>query len=285
MKQPVNHQKVHELRELLSKSHKNKNKAELIETIHSLQSILASEEIPSEMKGLLKIDEEVELEELKNDELVKIIETTSVKTVNELLKMEFPQTPVPGPLKSQPSTSFTAELNNINFESLIGGPLQAAVTAQTDASIATLDFIRSVGFTYDESDEETITGIRKVEFMYEKSGGFNEDGTPEDPECKTIQVPFLTMLSIPSLRIDYVDIDFNVKLNSVETAETKTDFAIDSSTEFGRKRIKIKASVAFRRSSVHNVKVEKEYALNVKVRAVQDEMPAGLEKILNLLAA
>jgi hypothetical protein len=31
--------------------------------------------------------------------------------------------------------------------------------------------------------------------------------------------------------------------------------------------------------------VKKEYALNVNVKAVQDEMPAGLEKILGMLAA
>jgi hypothetical protein len=50
-----------------------------------------------------------------------------------------------GPLKA-PSTNFSSELNNIDFQKMIGGPLQACVNAQVASSLATVDFINSVGF-------------------------------------------------------------------------------------------------------------------------------------------
>jgi hypothetical protein len=44
-------------------------------------------------------------------------------------------------------------------------------------------------------------------------------------------------------------------------------------------------SASYQRKTATNVEVKKEYALNVNVKAVQDEIPAGLEKILGILAA
>src|SRR5436305_15149842 len=38
------------------------------------------------------------------------------------------------------------ELSSINFESLIGGPLVAAVHAQVQSALATVNFVKQVGF-------------------------------------------------------------------------------------------------------------------------------------------
>jgi hypothetical protein len=49
--------------------------------------------------------------------------------------------------------------------------------------------------------------------------------------------------------------------------------------------VSFKVSASYQRQSASGVKVEKEYSIGVNVKAVQDEMPAGLEKILGMLAA
>ena len=46
-----------------------------------------------------------------------------------------------------------------------------------------------------------------------------------------------------------------------------------------------KVSASYQRKATTGVEVKKEYALNINVKCVQDEIPAGLEKILNMLAA
>ncbi|MGB3587078.1 MAG: DUF2589 domain-containing protein [Tunicatimonas sp.] len=166
---------------------------------------------------------------------------------------------------------FAAELSSIDFEKLISGPLTAAVNAQANASMSTVNFIKEVGF--DDQGQ-----IRMVDFSYKKTG---EDGTPENIE---INVPFISILNIPSLRIETVDIDFNVKLNSVFTKDVSNTFGLNASAQGGWGPVKFKVSASYRRSASTGVKVEKQYTMGVKVKATNDEMPAGLENVLNLLA-
>ncbi|MGB0788738.1 MAG: DUF2589 domain-containing protein, partial [Marinirhabdus sp.] len=60
------------------------------------------------------------------------------------------------------------ELNSLDFNVYIGGPLQAAIQAQTAASMATVNFIQEVGFESD-GDPATADPLRYVDFAYEKS--------------------------------------------------------------------------------------------------------------------
>lgn len=175
-----------------------------------------------------------------------------------------------------PSTKLTDELNNIDFKKMIGGPLQAAIDAQVTSSIATVDFIKSVGF----NDQGELV---MIDFTHKRKD-VKPDGTADEKDI-AIKVPLLAMLPIPSLRIEHVTIDFNVKLNSVETFATSTALGVNADVSGGWGPVKFKVSASYQRKSSTGVEVKKEYALNVNVKAVQDELPAGLEKILNMLAA
>jgi Protein of unknown function (DUF2589) len=181
-----------------------------------------------------------------------------------------------------PSTDHVSELNNIDFRKMIGGPLQAAVDAQVASSLATVDFINTVGFT----EKDTSTGKRDlvmVDFTHTRK---EVDATGAVvPKEIFIRVPLLAMLPIPSLRIEHVIIDFNVKLNSVESSSTSTQLGVNAEVKGGWGPVSFKVSASFQRRTATNVEVKKEYALNVNVKAVQDEIPAGLEKILGMLAA
>lgn len=184
----------------------------------------------------------------------------------------------PGPLRA-PTTNFSSELNNIDFQKMIGGPLQACVNAQVASSLATVDFINKVGFAEVNGKKELVM----VDFSHTRND-VNADGTANKSEVN-IKVPLLAMLPIPSLRIDHVTIDFNVKLNSVETSKVEQSIGVNAEVSAGWGPVKFKVSASYQRKSTTGVEVRKEYALNVNVKAVQDEIPAGLEKILNMLAA
>lgn len=60
------------------------------------------------------------------------------------------------------------ELNSLDFSVYIGGPLQAAVKAQHDASISQVNFIKEVGFVPSEEEDEPVA-LRYVDFNYKKS--------------------------------------------------------------------------------------------------------------------
>ena len=184
-----------------------------------------------------------------------------------------------GPRAATPTTNFTSELNNIDFRKMIGGPLQAAVDAQVASSLATIDFINKVGFSGEGDSRELVM----VDFSHKRK---DVDSTgAEVTKDVALRVPLLAMLPIPSLRIEQVVIDFNVKLNSVESSSTSDALGVDAEVKAGWGPVSFKVSASYQRKTATNVEVKKEYALNVNVKAVQDEMPPGLEKVLGMLSA
>jgi hypothetical protein len=200
----------------------------------------------------------------------------------------FPQ---PALAPGEPSTDLVSQLNNIDFRMMIGGPLQAVVDAQVASSMATVDFIQRVGFDYpvtnkdgkDAPDMSKTPKLRMVNFThYAKKANGSE--TPTEEEVK-LEVPLLAMLPIPSLRIEQVTIDFNAKLNSVQTANVSERIGVGATAQGGWGPVSFKVSASYQRQTTTGTKVEKEYSLRVNVKAVQDEMPLGLERVLNALLA
>lgn len=191
------------------------------------------------------------------------------------------------------------ELNSLDFSVYIGGPLQAAVQAQHAASMSQVSFIQSVGF--EENSNGNGKALRYVDFDYTKSTPnphvgktpqqLSEEGLPTSTNTSdnyissdvSIKVPFLTMLTIPALRIEEITIDFNAKLTSTETSNVSNEFAASAELGINYKIVNFKASASYKRSSNRGVSVEKTYNLGVKVTALNDEIPPGLDRVLSML--
>jgi hypothetical protein len=206
------------------------------------------------------------------------------------------------------------ELASIDFESMLGGPLVAVINAQAQAAITTVNFIKEVGFKKKPaeqaagSDTETEEPIY-VTFKYPKELSPYQPAIPADPgdpaavpprapraavpavpavyETQALTVPILTMLPIPFVRIDLTTIDFNAKINSVEYRKTDTSLKIDAALEAKAGWLwgsaKLKVSTSFQRTTSQGNTVDRTYSMAVHIKAVQDEMPSGMEKILGIL--
>ncbi len=102
-----------------------------------------------------------------------------------------------------------------------------------------------------------------------------------------IEVPILTMLPIPFIRIDETTVDFNAKINSVEARNVETEFGIKGDLTVKQRwpggSAKLNVSASYKRKSQQGFNIEKTYSMAVHVKAVQDEMPAGMEKLLGIL--
>lgn len=106
-----------------------------------------------------------------------------------------------------------------------------------------------------------------------------------------LEVPILTMLPIPFIRIEETTIDFNAKINSVEETKTDETFKFDASLSakvqypplFSVVTVKLNVSTSYQKNTQTGTKVDRTYSMAVHIRAVQDEMPAGMEKILGIL--
>lgn len=125
-----------------------------------------------------------------------------------------------------------------------------------------------------------------------------------------LEVPILTMVPIPHIRVDYCEIDFHAKITSMEYKNVasqingssgfsfKNDTEISASSGSGiiaslfskssasfknTSSVELKVNASYQRSVKEGFKIDKTYQLGVKVRASQDEMPGGMEKILGIL--
>jgi hypothetical protein len=111
--------------------------------------------------------------------------------------------------------------------------------------------------------------------------------TPAQIQEMKLEVPLLTMVPIPFIRVDLTTIDFNAKINSVEYRKTDTSIKVDAALEAKAGWLwgsaKLKVSTAYQRNTQQGISVDRTYSMAVHIKAVQDEIPAGMEKVLGIL--
>lgn len=188
-------------------------------------------------------------------------------------------------MAGNPQNQATAQLSALPFGHLIGGPLVAAVEAQAKSAQVSYEYIRAVGFV--ENDQGEITGTRDVTFKYQKK---NESGT--GTRNVTLTVPIITVLPIPYIRIEEMNINFKAQINAETEMVSSSSFSLGSTTEgsasyrsFWGLKANFKASVSSKYDSKasRDSRYSVEYTMDINVKAVQDDMPGGMAKVLSIL--
>lgn len=171
-------------------------------------------------------------------------------------------------------------MNSIPFDKLIGGPLSATVHAQQQAAMTCVQFIESVGFKLPpNAAPDAVKEVVEVKFKYTKT---NEAGDPQEFQ---LSVPLLAILPIPYLRIDEVLIDFSAKLTDMVATDSSSSFGGDVSFSAGWGPVKLRGSASYKNDKSTKTSSTQDYSMSVKVRAVQAEVPGGMQKILDMLEA
>lgn len=189
------------------------------------------------------------------------------------------------------------ELASLDFGNLIGGPLKAVITAQSIAAQSTVDFIKSVGFYQEgqtDADGNDIGGTPVyVHFKYPKEISPYQPATEGVPARDAVYqnmefaTPILVMVPVPFIKVDIITIDFNAKITSMETQSESADLSIGVDLEVKQRwpggSAKLNVAVAYKKSTSSGSSIERTYSMAVHVQASQDEMPAGMEKLLGIL--
>ena len=183
-----------------------------------------------------------------------------------------------------PSQVATSALQAIPFGSIIGGPLKACIEAQAMAAQTSWQFIQEVGLnTNPETGEKEAVN---VSFQFMQNGRMSQ-----------LNVPLLTIVPIPYIAIQNIDINFkaNISASSSSVNETSSSQAIDAGLDVSAKagwgpfsvQANMKANYSSKKDSkaTQNSQYSVEYTMDVAVKAGQDSMPAGLAKVLELLGS
>ncbi|MFP6736262.1 MAG: DUF2589 domain-containing protein [Rhodospirillales bacterium] len=178
-------------------------------------------------------------------------------------------------------------LGSIPYGTLIGAPMTAAVEAQALSAQTSIDFIRSIGFESTE-DGTDFGAVRQVTFSYSR-----RDTTTGGETDVSLKVPLLTIVPIPYLRIDDMTIDFTSKITEEMLRSTKRDSSTEAEAELSINyshflspvKVGFKASISTKHSSstATSNRYKTEHTININVRATQDDLPAGMTRVLDIL--
>ena len=182
--------------------------------------------------------------------------------------------------------SVASQFSALPMASLIGGPLQAAATAQGTLANITSDFINNVGL---EKDKNGDLNARTVNFKYQKpvkNTTTDKDGNTTDTWSKQnmdLQVPLLTIVKAPNLQVKDVEINFNmeVKSSAASTNENSQNASVDASWKGWGAKVSFQGSVSNKQESQRSSDTSAKY--HVEVLAQDDGAPEGLMKVLDIL--
>lgn len=179
------------------------------------------------------------------------------------------------------SKKTVSTLEGLPFYNLIGGPLNECIRAQADAALTTVNFIKSVGL---EQEKDGVTEAIYVHFTFVQNG-----------RKVTISVPLLTIVPIPYIAINSIDIKFKATVSGVETDSFSSDFSSQYNEDYSRnykswnkrKTTSLKSSFSSKRDSkcTQDSSFSVESTIDVEVHAGQESMPAGMAKVLEMLGA
>ena len=174
------------------------------------------------------------------------------------------------------------ELASLDFSSLIGGPLVAIVNAQAQASLSSADFIKQVAFKPTTTSPPGPLELETVSFEYKKTG---DSGVV----TQTIDVPLISILNVPFIRVQEATIQFRANIVGMEFSQVDTSSQVGVELSAGlrlrRFSANLKASYASQKKSSSGEKTERTYAMDILVKIVQDEVPEGLSRVLDIFGS
>ena len=170
------------------------------------------------------------------------------------------------------------------MEQIIGGPLQAVIKAQTMAAAETAAFINNVGLVDDGTGKLTA---QTVEFSFTRKVPAESDDDPPVDEIQEetvhLNVPLLTIVPVPFIRVEEATIDFECKVSSSTLEASKHKAGVAAEVKGGVWGVSISVKASYSYEKVRRDQVDRSATMKVHVKAVQDDMPAGLGRILDIL--
>ena len=151
------------------------------------------------------------------------------------------------------SEAMISYMKALPFDHIIGAPLMACIKAQQASARVTWEAIREMGF--DKSDKSAgEEEVAMVSFLFQQ-GGFT----------RKITVPLLTLIPIPYMQIDYVDLKFRADMSTTSEGELTAKYSNTMDSQAAR-------------TSKYNVTNE----IDINIHATTSGMPAGIAKLLDI---
>ena len=160
--------------------------------------------------------------------------------------------------------SIANQFTGLPIENLIAAPLLAASEGQKSLAATTAQFITEVGM-------DSSGNTKSVKFQY-------EDGT----EQVALDVPLLSIINIPSLCVDSIDVEFDMEVSTQSASKSSTDSSAELTVKggFGCWSAQFQGKVSHHSENSRKSDTSAKYSISVKGK---QEKPEGLMKVLDML--
>lgn len=188
---------------------------------------------------------------------------------------------------------------------LLGAPLLALVQAESQAALATAEFIQKIGFeaetgTEASTETQTTSGVPATPdaFGNMRMATFSNQVQGPDGKLKTmnIQVPLLSLVPIPALQIKDADLEFYVRIldfsKNQSSAKISTQKKVvkeqpdDKSSEkedfLSPNQMQFRASMG-RGPGNSQYPSTMEAQIKIKIKMAQADIPVGLARLFNIM--
>jgi hypothetical protein len=177
---------------------------------------------------------------------------------------------------------------------LIGGPLNAAADAQVKLAQSTANFINRVGFSTDLTRSPPERKMRYVDFEFERPKELPGTGSPPGAptvvaEKVKLTVPLLSIVPVPNLQVDTVDVTFDMEVKSSTSHKDSQDLEVgwDAKIQAGygpiSASVEVNGKVATHQENTRSSDNSAKY--HVAVHATNHGMPEGLQRVWDIMAS
>ena len=156
------------------------------------------------------------------------------------------------------------QFTGLPIENLIAAPLLAAAKGQKSLAATTAQFITEVGM-------DSSGNTKSVKFNY-------DDGS----EHVALDVPLLSIINIPSLCVDSIDVEFEMEVSTQSASKSSTDSSAELTVKggFGCWSASFTGKVSHHSENSRSSDTSAKYSISVKGK---QEKPEGLMKVLDML--
>jgi hypothetical protein len=190
------------------------------------------------------------------------------------------------------------QFSGLPMGALIGGPLQAAASAQQALAMTQTQYILNTGFNQSvdpTTKKVTYTPITATIAMGQSQPVIGTDGKVSTADSHlSVDFPIITMVPIPSLAVSSVDITFDMEVKSSYSHETDAESesktsetgSFDAKAGFGCFSVELKGSVSHDSSQSNSDKQtyqkSNDARYHVEVKAEQQPIPDGIKMLLDM---
>ncbi len=192
------------------------------------------------------------------------------------------------------------QFSGLPMGALIGGPLQAAASAQQALAMTQTQYILNTGFNQcvdPATKKVTYTPITATIAMGQSQPVIGTDGKISTADSQlSVDFPIITMVPIPSLAVSSVDITFDMEVKSSYSHETDAESdaktsetgSFDAKAGFGCFSVELKGSVSHDSSQSNADKQtyqkSNDAKYHVEVKAEQQPIPDGIKMLLDMFS-